>query len=90
MINSLNVLTIISYIALNVDILLQIVRIYKTKSSRDISLTGLSIRYAATLVIFVKFFSLSDYPLILGQGLIVVTCTIYIVLAAHYYVQRKN
>ena len=46
----LDLLTLLSYIALNVDILFQIRRIYQTKSSRDLSLVGMSIRYAAILI----------------------------------------
>ena len=42
-----NLLTLLSYIALNVDIVFQTKHIYQTKSSRDLSLTGMSIRYAA-------------------------------------------
>jgi hypothetical protein len=47
----LDLLTLLSYIVLNVDIVFQIERIYQTKSSRDLSLTGMSIRYAAILII---------------------------------------
>ena len=64
----LDVLTLLSYIALNVDILFQIRRIYHTKSSRDLSLFGMSVRYAAILIILIKFITLSDVPLIIGQG----------------------
>ena len=56
----LDVLTLLSYIALNVDILFQIRRIYHTKSSRDLSLFGMSVRYAAILIILIKFITLSD------------------------------
>jgi hypothetical protein len=80
----LDLLTLFSYIALNVDILFQIKRIYETKSSRDVSIVGMSIRYAAILIILVKFMSISDVPLIIGQGLIVLTFTTYLVLALYY------
>jgi hypothetical protein len=83
----LDLLTLLSYIALNVDILFQIRRIYQTKSSRDLSLVGMSIRYAAILIILIKFISISDLPLIIGQGLIVLTFTTYIAIAL-YYVDR--
>lgn len=85
----LDVATLFSYIALNVDILLQIKKIYQTKSSRDLSLVGMTIRYLAILIIFIKFLSLSDLPLILGQGLIVLTFTTYLTLAILYYVRRS-
>jgi len=81
----LDLLTLLSYIALNVDILFQIRRIYYTKSSRDLSLFGMSVRYAAILIILFKFISLSDKPLIVGQGLIVLTFTTYFALAIYYF-----
>ena len=86
----LDVLTLLSYIALNVDILFQIRRIYHTKSSRDLSLFGMSVRYAAILIILTKFISLSDVPLIIGQRLIVLTFTTYFALALYYFVTRKQ
>lgn len=85
----LDLLTLLSYIALNVDIVFQIHRIYHTKSSRDLSLFGMSVRYAAILIILFKFISLSDAPLILGQGLIVITFTTYFALALYYFVNRN-
>ena len=83
--NLLDIFTLISYIALNVDIVFQIRQIYSTKSSRDLSLVGLSIRFLAVLVILIKFVSLGDIPLIIGQGLIVVTFTTYFFLASYYF-----
>ena len=78
--NLLDILTIISYVALNVDILFQIKQIYTTKSSRDVSLIGLTIRYVAILVILIKFVSLSDIPQMIGQSLIVITFTTYFII----------
>ncbi|HJO89630.1 MAG: hypothetical protein QGH85_00530 [Candidatus Pacebacteria bacterium] len=88
--NLLDSLTLISYIALNVDILFQIRQIYKTKSSKDLSLIGLTIRYAAILIILIKFISLSDFPLIAGQGLIAFTFTTYFIFALYYFIHRKK
>ena len=85
---ALDLHTILSYIALNIDILFQIGRIYKTKSSRDLSLVGMSIRYAAIFIILIKFVTISDLPLIIGQGLIVVTYTTYLALAVYYLTNR--
>jgi hypothetical protein len=85
----LDILTLLSYVALNVDIIFQIRRIYYTKSSRDLSLFGMSVRYAAILIILVKFISLSDLPLIIGQGIIVLTFTTYLALALYYFANRK-
>ena len=84
----LHLLTVLSYIALNVDILFQIERIHKTKSSRDLSLIGMSIRYTTILVVLIKFISLSDLPLIIGQALILLTYTTYLALAVYYLENR--
>ena len=86
----LDLLTLLSYIALNVDIVFQIKRIYQTKSCRDLSLTGMSIRYAAILIILIKFISISDVPLVIGQGLIVLTFSTYFSLALYYLAKRNE
>jgi uncharacterized protein with PQ loop repeat len=86
----LDLLTLLSYIALNVDILFQIKRIYRTKSSHDLSLTGMSIRYAAILIILIKFINISDLPLIIGQGLIALTFTTYFALALYFFGSRYD
>lgn len=83
-------LTLISYVALNADIIFQIRRIYQTKSSKDLSLIGMSIRYAAIIIILAKFINLSDTALIIGQGLIVLTFTTYFGLAIAYFTHRKK
>ena len=85
-----NLLTLLSYIALNVDIVFQTKHIYQTKSSRDLSLTGMSIRYATILIILIKFISLSDVPLIIGQGFIVLTFSTYFALALYYLAKRNE
>lgn len=83
-------LTLFSYIALNVDIIFQIRRIHATKSSKDLSLLGMAIRYIAIVIILIKFVSISDLPLIIGQGLIAVTFTAYFVLAFMYFLNRPK
>jgi len=88
--NLLDSLTLISYIALNIDLVLQIRRIYKTKSSDDISLTGMAIRYVAIIIILIKFISLESVPLVVGQGLVAVTFTVYFIMAVTYFINRKN
>jgi len=88
--SALDWLTLISYVALNIDVILQIKRIYETKSSRDLSLFGMTIRYIAIIIILIKFVSLKDTSLILGQGLIAVTFSIYFILAVSYFRYRKK
>ena len=88
--NTLDLFTILSYVGLNIDIIFQIRRIYRTKSSKDLSLIGMSIRYFAILIILYKFISISDIALIIGQFLIFMTFTLYFFLAFIYFIKRKQ
>lgn len=81
----LDLITFASYIALTVDVLFQIHSIRHAKSSEDISLVGLSIRYFAILIILYKFVTLEDWALVLGQMLLTVAFTAYMVLAFYYF-----
>jgi hypothetical protein len=78
-------LTIASYGAINLDIVFEIRKIQKTKSSEDLSLLGMTMRYGAIMIILVKFISLEEKPLIIGQGLIALTFTFYFALAYAYF-----
>ena len=80
----LNALTLLSYIALTADTLFQISTIRKNHSSGDLSLIGLSIRQLAILIIFYKFLTLGEWPLVVGQGLLAIAFTLYLVLAFYY------
>ena len=82
--------TLLSYVALNIDIFLEIKKIYKTKSSKDLSLVGMTIRLAALIILVVKFVSLRDLSLIIGQGLMALTFTIYLVMAISYFRHRRG
>jgi len=82
-------LTLLSYVALNIDIVLQIKRIYHRKSSEDLSLLGMTIRYIAILIIVFKFAAIGDIALIIGQGIAVVTFGTYFTLALIYYRRWK-
>ena len=83
-------LTLSSYIALNIDIVLQIRRIYQRKSSEDLSLLGMTIRYIAILIIIIKFAAIGDTSLIIGQGIAVITFGTYFALALVYFRNRKT
>ena len=76
--------TLISLIALNIDILLQNKRVWGRKSSKDISLSGLLVRYIAIFILLAKYFSLQDWVLIVGQAIIAVNVTIYLVLVVRF------
>jgi uncharacterized protein with PQ loop repeat len=88
--NFLDWLTLAAYAAVNIDMVLQAKRIYRTKSSKDLSLVGMTIRYAAIIVVLFKFISLSSLSLIVGQSLTTLTFTVYFVLAVSYFLHRKK
>lgn len=88
--NFLDILTSLSFLALIIDISLQIRRIEKTKSSRDISLTGVFFRFAASVIVMFKLISLKDVPLIIGQGLFVLTFAAYFYLVATHIKHRRK
>lgn len=84
----LNIITLLSYLALTVDIVFQIRHLRHTKSSRDISLTGVMIRYLAIIIIFYKFFTLDEWALVVGQGVLALVFTIYLFLALCYHHEK--
>ena len=85
----LDAFILLAYVAYNLDIILQIRRIYRTKSSYDLSIIGMTARFAAINIILVKFISISESALIIGQGFVVATYLTYITLALHYARFRK-
>jgi uncharacterized protein with PQ loop repeat len=88
--NFLDWLTLAAYAAVNIDMVLQAKRIYRTKSSKDLSLVGMTIRYAAIIVVLFKLISLSSLSLIVGQSLTTLTFTVCFVLAVSYFLHRKK
>lgn len=73
-----------SLLALNVDIALQKRRVFLRRSSRDISIIGLLVRYAAIFVLLIKYVTLDDTILIAGQAIIALNVTLYVVLVHKY------
>lgn len=89
----LDIITFASYVALTADVLFQIHSIRATRSAEDISLVGLGIRYLAIAIILYKFFTLADWALFLGQVLLLLVFTLYMILAVYYFrhdVRRKQ
>lgn len=80
----LNFLTLLSYVALNVDILLQLRRIHLVNDVRDISLAGALIRYVAIWIILYKLICVGDVYLIIGQALITIIFTGYLLVLLAY------
>jgi len=88
--NLLDLLTLLSFIGLNIDVLLQARKIREVKSSEDISITGLMIRFVAIIIILYKLIRVGDLALILGQALLVITFTSYMVLVFSYLPKRRK
>lgn len=65
----INYMTFIAFIALTLDVIFQIFRVAKKKSSGDISLRGCILRVIAVLIFEIKFILLDDPWLVLGQGI---------------------
>lgn len=88
--NLLDFLTLLSFIGLNIDVLLQAHKIRQVKSSEDISISGLMVRFVAIFVILYKLLCIGDLALILGQALLAVTFTSYMVLVFSYLPKAKK
>jgi uncharacterized protein with PQ loop repeat len=88
--NFLDWLTILAYIAVNIDMVLQTKRIYKTKSSEDLSLVGMTVRYLAIIIVLFKFVSLDSMSLITGQVVTTLTFTVYFTLAVMYFLRHRR
>lgn len=80
----LDLLTLLSYAALNFDIILQIKQLRRTKSAKDLSILGLSVRFAAIIIILIKLVAIADRILIIGQVLILMIFSIYYLYALSY------
>ena len=80
----LNYITIFAYVAFTTETIFQIVHLYKRKSSLDISLNGCIIRLIAVLVVLIKFVSIDDWILIIGQIFLVTSYIIYFSLVIVY------
>lgn len=88
--NLLDFLTLLSFIGLNVDVLLQARKIRAIKSSDEISILGLMVRFVAIFVILYKLICIGDLALIVGQGLLAITFTSYMVLVFSYLPKAKK
>ena len=87
--NLLDFLTLLSFIGLNIDVLLQAHKIHQVKSSEDISISGLMVRFVAIFVILYKMLCVGDLALIVGQALLAITFTSYMVLVVSYVPKAK-
>lgn len=88
--NLLDFLTLMSFIGLNIDVLLQAHKIRQVKSSEDISMSGLVVRFVAIFIILYKMLCVGDLALIVGQALLAITFTSYMILVFSYMPKTKK
>jgi uncharacterized protein with PQ loop repeat len=88
--NLLDFLTLLSFIGLNIDVILQAHKVRQVKSSEDISIAGLMVRFVAIFVILYKLICVGDMALIFGQALLALTFTSYMFLVFSYLPKAKK
>ena len=79
-----NYATIIAYIALSAGIFIQIGKILKRKSVKDISLIEVSIRLSATFLIWLKIVMTHDFYLLGGQSWVLIVYSAYLAIILFY------
>lgn len=86
----IDILIVCSYLALNFDVLLQNIRVYQMHDSADISLTGVSLRLFAVTILAIKFNFLDETDLLIGQSLLTLNVTIYLLLVFRYRIRKRR
>lgn len=82
-----NYSTLIAFIFFSTDILVQIIHIYSRKSTKDISIKGSIIRVIAAYILLIKYYSVNDSYLEIGQTVFTCVLTVYLLMMIYY---RKN
>ncbi len=76
--------SIVAFATFTVGVLLQMKKILKRRSSRDIASSEVLLRFVASVIIFAKIITIKDPYLIIGQGLLLIFLSIYIAIAIRY------
>lgn len=74
----------IAFILLIVDMVAQLLKLYSAKSSKEISLAGLSIRIMGVSLFWFRFLVIQDTIFVIGQSLFLILLLGYTVLALRY------
>ena len=80
----INYATLIAFLTISVDLMFQISRIHKRKSSLDISIKGTLVRLFGAAIFTLKYFVIKDFYLILGQLLFMGILMVYIISVLYY------
>lgn len=86
----INLLVVVSFVALNLDVLLQNYRLYQIRESVDISLSGVALRLFAVIILATKFYVLNENALFIGQSILSVNVSIYLILVTRYRYKKKR
>ena len=79
-----NIALAVGYGLFYVDLISQIRRLLKTRSSRDVSTHGVVVRFAAAGLFQFKYVAVGDIPLIAGGTVYLTLVAIYAVLAFQF------
>lgn len=76
--------SIIAYMAFSIDLLMQIFKIQKNKSSDDVTSWGVGIRLMGSCILLLKFITVNDSYLMVGQGLFSLTILAYLLTVVYF------
>jgi uncharacterized protein with PQ loop repeat len=79
-----NIALALGYGLFYVDLIFQIHRLLKTRSSRDVSAQGLAIRLIAAALFQLKYLAVQDYPLIVGGLIYTALVAVYALLSFRF------
>ncbi len=86
----IDVLTILAYIGLCFNNIIQIIHVIRRRSSLDISIIGELIRLIAVIIIWYKLLLVKDFAIFLGHSLIATTFLLYLVIIIYYRRQSSG
>ncbi len=84
----INYATLIAFIGLTLDNIIQIYHIIREKSSDNISFRGESIRLLAVIILLTKFILIKEYFLVIGQTIFLTTFVIYLFVIIKYHKEK--
>jgi len=88
--STIDILTIIAYIGLCFNNILQIVHVIRRHSSLDISIIGELVRLFAVIIIWYKLLLVNDFAVFLGHTLIATTFLLYLIIIIYYRINRSD
>ena len=87
---TIDYLTLAAYAALNIDVIAQTVHIFRRKSSLDISIYGVILRFVAITIIWLKLNQLGDISVLIGHSFVLITFTAYIIAIIYFRIKPNK